>query len=133
MTPSRRSGQPVRERPFGSRLLGPAGQSPQALRLRVQLLLTAFLVVTNLVGAGLVFLIASVVVPVPQATPEMTLALAVGVPLYVVVALTIGLVAGTVMAVRALRWVYAEEPPAEAERIRRPVVVLIADEFHGFN
>ena len=118
MIPSDPPRTPVRSRPFGSRLLGPTGQSPRALRVRVQLLLTALLVVTNLVGAGLVFLIASVVVPVPRATPEMTLALAIGVPAYVVVALTVGVVVGTVMAVRALRWVYAEEPPDDEERTR---------------
>ena len=36
-------------------------------RVRVQVLLTGLLVVTNLVGAGVVFLISAVVIPVPEA------------------------------------------------------------------
>ncbi len=105
-------------RPFGSRLLGPAGQSTRALRVRVQLLLTALLVITNVVGAVLVLLISSVVVPRPAANDAMFLALAIGVPVYVVAALVVGVAAGTVTSLRALRWVYAEEPPDDAERTR---------------
>ena len=105
-------------RPFGSRLLGPAGQSTRALRVRVQLLLTALLVITNVVGAVLVLLISSVVVPRPAANDAMFLALAIGVPVYVVAALVVGVGAGTVTSLRALRWVYAEEPPDDAERTR---------------
>ena len=104
--------------PYGSRLLGPARQSPRALRVRVQVLLTATLVVTNLVGAGLVFLISAVVVPLPDATPETVLSLAIGVPVYVAFALTVGVGVGTTATVRSLRWIFDERPPDERERRR---------------
>jgi adenylate cyclase len=111
--------------PYGSRLLGRADQSPRAVRIRVQLLLTAMLVVTHLVGAGVVVLIATVVVPVPPANDAMLLATAVAVPVYVAVALAIGVVLGTVSTLRALRWLYADEPADEAAR-RRTLRVPLA-------
>ena len=63
-------------------------------------------------------MISSVVVPRPAANEAMFLALAIGVPVYVAAALVVGVAVGTVTSVRALRWVYAEEPPDDAERTR---------------
>ena len=104
--------------PYGSRLLGPAEQSPHRLRVRVQLLLTAMLVVTNVVGAALVFLISAVVVPLPEANRATVLSLAIGVPVYVAVALAIGVVVGTTGTVRSLRWILDDEEPDDRARRR---------------
>ena len=62
--------------PYGSRILGPADPSPGALRVRVQALLTATLVVTNVVGAGPVFVISALVAPLPDATRATVVSLA---------------------------------------------------------
>ena len=64
--------------PYGSWLLGSPGQSPRAVRIRVQLLLTALLLVTNLVGAGVVVVIATVVLPLPPASGSFCLPLTGG-------------------------------------------------------
>ncbi|WP_232678445.1 adenylate/guanylate cyclase domain-containing protein [Nocardioides sp. R-C-SC26] len=90
--------------PFGSRLLGPADQSPRALRVRVQLLLTALLITANLVGAGAVFVSSAIVIPAPDANRGTLLSLAIGVPTYVAFAVVVGAVFGTTTALRALRW-----------------------------
>ena len=107
-----------RSHPYGSRLLGPADQSPRALRVRVQLLLTALLVLTNLIGAGLVFLISAVVVPAEPPTRATVLALAIAVPVYVVAAVLAGALVGTVTTVRALRWTLDGSEPDDADRRR---------------
>src|ERR1700710_1271537 len=54
-------------RVYGSVLLGPAGQTARQLRIRIQVLLTVLLVGTNLIGAVLVFVLSSVVIPSPSA------------------------------------------------------------------
>ena len=82
-------------RPFGSWLLGGRDQSPRVLRLRVQTLLTALLVGTNVVGALLVVALTVLVMPGPRPSGEAMLAAAIAVPTYVVLAVAIGAVAGT--------------------------------------
>jgi adenylate cyclase len=125
-----RSSRGVRN-PYGSRVLGPADQSARALRVRVQLLLTASLVVTNVVGAGVVFVISALVVPLPDASRATVLSLAVGVPVYVAFALTVGVLVGTVATVRSLRWALEDRDPSEQERRRalRAPVRLTALQF----
>lgn len=120
------SPRPPRRRgsaPYGSRLLGPADQSPRATRVRVQLLLTAMLLLTNIIGAGLVFVISALVVPAPAPSSATVISLAIGVPVYVAVAVAIGASVGTVASLRALRWATTggdtEPDPASQERTLR--------------
>ena len=68
---------------YGSVLLGPAEQSPRQLRVRIQTLLTVLLVATNLIGAGIVFVLSTLVIPSPPLDDGSVLALAIGVPVYV--------------------------------------------------
>ena len=68
---------------YGSVLLGPAEQGTRRLRVRVQLLLTVLLVGTNLIGAGIVFVLSTLVIPSPTPNDDTVLALAIGVPVYV--------------------------------------------------
>src|SRR5690242_11177161 len=93
-----------RSRAFGSVLLGPPDQSPGALRIRVQLLLTLLLVGTNVIGAGIVVALTTLVIPGPQPDRHLWLALAVAVPAYVGLAVVVGLTWGTAASLRALRW-----------------------------
>jgi adenylate cyclase len=105
-------------RVYGSVLLGPAGQSARGLRIRIQVLLTVLLVGTNLIGAVLVFVLASLVIPSPSAERGTVLSLAIGVPAYVGVAIFVGATWGTAGSLRALRWAVEEHEPDEDERIR---------------
>lgn len=102
---------------YGSVLLGPADQGTRRLRVRVQLLLTVLLIGTNLVGAGIVLVLSTLVIPSPAPERDTVLALAIGVPVYVAVAIAIGAGWGTAGVLRALRWVYHDEAPTDAERL----------------
>ncbi|GGF44029.1 adenylate cyclase [Marmoricola endophyticus] len=102
--------------PFGSLLLGGSEQSPMQLRVRLQTLLTVLLSTTNAIGAGIVFVMATLVVPAPRASDATTLALAIAVPVYVVLAVGAGAVWGTRAGLRSLRWVIDQRRPDEAER-----------------
>lgn len=105
--------------PYGARILGRADQTPRAQRVRVQLLLTGLLLVTNLVGAGVVFLISAVLIPAPEANRQTVLTLAIAVPVYVVVAVVVGTVVGTTTTLRALRWTLQEGAvPDDRDRAR---------------
>jgi adenylate cyclase len=107
-----------RQRAFGSALLGPADQSRRALRVRVQVLLTVLLVGTNIIGAGIVSVLSTVVIPAPSPNRGTVLALAIGVPVYVGLAILAGMLWGTAGALRALRWATREEDPSDEERVR---------------
>ncbi len=101
---------------FESVLLGPSDQSPERLRVRVQVLLTAMLVSTNLVGAGVVVVLSTLVVPSSGLNRANGIALAIAVPVYVVFALVVGAVGATLTALRALRWANRGEEPTAQER-----------------
>ncbi len=107
---------PRRLAPFGARILGRSDQTPRALRIRVQLMLTALLVSTNLVGAVIVFVVSYFVIPSPAPTPETVLALAIAVPTYVAFAVAVGALIGTRTTLRALRWATSGREPNETER-----------------
>jgi adenylate cyclase len=86
------------------------------LRVRVQLILTWLLISTNVVGAGVVFVISALVVPAPRPTGATVLSLAIAVPVYVGLAVVVGATVGTATTLRALRWVLDERSPTEADR-----------------
>ncbi len=102
--------------PFGSRLLGPVDQRGPALRIRVQGLLTVTLVVANLIGAVVVVVLSTWVIPGPGPRGATVLLIVVGVPAYVVLALVVGVIAGTGGALRSLRWVLEQREPTPADR-----------------
>lgn len=107
-----------RNNPFGARVLGPREQSPRALRIRVQLLLTAVLLTTNLVGAVIVLVISAFVVPGPPPNSQSVVALAIAVPTYVVAAALAGTLWGTAATLRALRWATQDLTPEPGDRTR---------------
>ncbi|GAB3991110.1 adenylate/guanylate cyclase domain-containing protein [Nocardioides marmoraquaticus] len=101
---------------YGSVLLGPAEQRPRRLRVRIQLLLTVLLVSTNLIGAGVVFVLSALVIPGPAATVGTVVSLSIAVPVYIAVAVAIGVVVGTYGALRPLRWATRDEEPTQEQR-----------------
>ncbi len=104
--------------PFGSRLLGTTDQSGRAMRIRVQLLLTAMLVSTNVIGALVVVVISNFVVPSPAPSSRTLVALAIAVPVYVGVAVLVGASVGTATTLRALRWATSNREPGPDDRTR---------------
>ncbi|HVV24701.1 MAG TPA: adenylate/guanylate cyclase domain-containing protein [Pseudonocardiaceae bacterium] len=103
---------------FGSRLLGSADQPVPILRIRVQVLLTTLLIVTNVIGAAVVVGLLVVVIPGPRPTVRTLSAMAVAVPAYVLAGLVLGGWWGTRRAMRTLRWALAGQAPTSAERAR---------------
>ncbi|WP_323793153.1 HAMP domain-containing protein, partial [Nocardioides sp.] len=116
MDPARTAADRAKQEPFGSRLLGTAELSPRRLRVRVQLILTWLLVTTNLIGAGVVVVISSFVLPQPAPSDATVLSLAIAVPVYVLVAVVLGIAIGTASTLRALRWVTEDRSPTDTDR-----------------
>jgi len=106
----------ARPAPFGSRLLGSSNQSARTLRVRIQLLLTAMLVSTNVISAIVVVVISVFLVPARGPSGGMVLAMVIAVPVYVAAAVVVGATIGTTMSLRALRWATAEREPDADER-----------------
>ncbi|MFD4292479.1 adenylate/guanylate cyclase domain-containing protein [Rhodococcus sp. NPDC058505] len=102
--------------PLGSPILGDVDESPRIRRIRVQILLTTSLMLSNLIGALLVGLLFLVVIPGPALfTREFLIVNAVIAPLYVGVALMIGTAWGTTMGIRDLRWAVRGQVPTRRE------------------
>ena len=104
-------------RPLGSRLLGRTTDSNRVLRLRVQTLITSSVVLANLIGALVVIALVTVVIPGPSLfTHRLLLVNVIAVPVYLVGALGLGVVAGTLRSLRALRWSVEGREPTAADR-----------------
>jgi adenylate cyclase len=102
--------------PYGSGLLGPLDQDVAVLRRRVQSLLTAALIATNVIGALVVVGLAALLMPAPGMSGDLVRVTAVAVPVYVVSAVVAGTLWGTRGALRTLRWAAEGRRPTDAER-----------------
>lgn len=100
--------------PLGSRLLGSADESPRRRRIRVQVLLTAPLLVTNLIGALLAIVLIGFVVPGPHIlAAEFAWINFIAAPIIIGCVFLIGLLWGTGRLMRDLRWATDNRPPTE--------------------
>lgn len=103
---------------YGSWLLGPRQQSPRRLRVRIQVLLTAFLLSTHAIGALIVAVLANWVLPNTPTADGLQLALAIAIPVYVGFALVVGAIVATREILRTVRWFTRGTTPTLAERRR---------------
>lgn len=102
--------------PLGSALLGTVDESPRLRRVRVQTLLTFSLLLANLIGALLVSILFVAVIPGPSVfTGRFLFVNAILGPIYVVLALTVGAVWGTLSGTRDLRWAVQGRAPTRRE------------------
>ncbi|MBT0566182.1 adenylate/guanylate cyclase domain-containing protein [Williamsia sp. CHRR-6] len=103
---------------FGSVLLGSVTDSPRVTRIRVQILLTASIVVPNAIGAIVSVVLTTVGIPQPSVFGrEFWWINYVAVPVYIGASLLIGVVIGTSLGLRQLRWAIARrEPTAKQAR-----------------
>ncbi|MCJ0903122.1 adenylate/guanylate cyclase domain-containing protein [Rhodococcus sp. ARC_M6] len=100
--------------PLGSWLLGSTDENPRRRRIRVQLLLTAPLLITNLIGAGLAIILIGIVVPGPSIMrSEFALINFIAVPVFIVCVFIVGLLWGTKRLMHDLRWATEDTPPSE--------------------
>lgn len=108
---------PSPKSPLGSWLLGRENEGRTARRVRVQLLLTLFLVSANIIGIAIVVVLLLWVVPGPEVLQaKFRLPSMVGVPIYIVASLLVGLLWGTRKALKDLRWSRSGETPTARQR-----------------
>ncbi|MGV9677870.1 adenylate/guanylate cyclase domain-containing protein [Nocardia sp. NPDC003482] len=110
--------------PWGSRLLGPADEGSLRRRIRVQALLTAPLILGNVVGIAVAIVLIAFVLPGPSVlTWKLVLLNFVAAPVYIALALVAGLVWGTTWGLRTLRWaIDPDHVPTEREQIAATAV-----------
>lgn len=114
--------RPRLNRDYGLYVLGSADESPRVRRIRIQTLLTVSVLVANIFGAVVAAVLVSVGIPDPSVfQPGMWWVTGIVVPVYVVLAVIVGTLVGTVMVTRDLRWSIRQREPtyADARRARR--------------
>ncbi|WP_278314201.1 adenylate/guanylate cyclase domain-containing protein [Lolliginicoccus levis] len=100
----------------GSWILGDPAEHPRD-RLRIQVLLTALLLVANGVGVGSVIAFLALVVPGPMVLDARFAQLNfIAVPFYLIVAFLLGGLLATQRATRELRWAIDGQVPDEAQQ-----------------
>lgn len=114
---TRQSGRLPETPVYGSWLLGKSTESAGHRRVRIQVILTTFIMVINLAGMAVSLLLIAVAVPAPSIFRDAPAWLTYGVmPGYVVVALLIGTWWITGQTVNALRWAVEGRRPSIADQ-----------------
>lgn len=102
---------------YGSWLLGKPEENQQRRRIRIQIILTFLILVTNILGIGVSLLLNAVAIPVPSVFSDAPAWLTWGVvPAYMLVALLFGTAWITSHIVRSLRWAIEERTPTRADQ-----------------
>jgi class 3 adenylate cyclase len=102
---------------YGSWLLGRASESQQRRRVRIQIILTVFVVSANLIGIGIAALVVLVVFPTPSVfEPQVRWITWVVAPVYIVAALVIGVFWATHRVMNNVRWAIEERPPSRDDQ-----------------
>lgn len=101
---------------YGSWLLGRYDESTLIQRIRIQLILTVFVVAANLIGIGVVLLLVIVAIPDPNVFDAPIWLNFIVVPVYVSLAVLIGAIWGTRRIFKAVRWAIDERTPTKADQ-----------------
>src|SRR5271163_5186381 len=115
-TLTRQSGRLPETPAYGSWLLGRVSESQAHRRVRIQLILTVFILATNLIGIGVALLLLSIAFPSPSIFSDAPLWITFAVaPAYIAVALALGTYWITRRTITALRWAIEEREPTPAD------------------
>jgi adenylate cyclase len=102
---------------YGSWLLGKPEESQQRRRVRIQVILTFFILFTNILGIAVSLLLNAVAIPVPSVFTDAPAWLTWAVvPAYMLVALLFGTAWITSRTVGSLRWAIEERPPTRTDQ-----------------
>lgn len=113
---TRQSGRLPDTPAYGSWLLGRVSESQARRRVRIQLILTVFIVGANVIGIGVAALLLTIAFPTPSVFSDAPLWITFGVtPAYCVVALGLGILLITHRTIAALRWAIEEDAPTPAD------------------
>ncbi|HTM86062.1 MAG TPA: hypothetical protein VL179_14390, partial [Mycobacterium sp.] len=113
-----RQGSRINSTPeYGSWLLGRVSESQVRRRVRIQVILTVFIVAANVLGIGVTMLLVGLAFPVPSVFTDAPLWVTFGVaPAYIAFALVAGTFWITWRTVERLRWAIEERPPNRADQ-----------------
>jgi adenylate cyclase len=116
---TRQSGRLPETPEYGSWLLGKTSESQLRRRVRIQMILTLFILSANALGIGAVLLLVSVAFPVPSVFSDAPVWLTwVVCPSYIVLALLTGTFWITRRTVNALRWSIEERTPTHEDQLK---------------
>ena len=102
---------------YGSWLLGRPAESQSRRRVRIQIILTFFILFTNIMGIAVSLLLNTIAIPVPSVFSDAPAWLTFGVtPAYMLVALFFGTAWITSRTVRSLRWAIEERQPTSTDQ-----------------
>jgi adenylate cyclase len=97
---------------YGSWLLGRVGEPQRRRRIRIQIILTLFIVVANLIGIGVACLVIMVAFPTPSVfDSDAVWVTLVFNPIYIGAALVVGVFWATRRVIRNVRWAIEERTP----------------------
>ena len=117
-TVTRQSGRLPETPEYGSWLLGKSSESQLRRRVRIQVILTTFIVGANLIGIGVAILLVTVVFPVPSIFTDAPLWITFAVaPAYIALALIVGTLGITRRTVSALRWSIEGRTPTREDQL----------------
>ena len=110
---TRQSGRLAATPEYGSWLLGKVSESQQRRRVRIQVILTALVVVANLIGIAVASLVVTVAFPISSVfEPEVRWITFAVVPAYIAAALIIGVFWATRRVINNVRWAIEQRTPA---------------------
>src|SRR5271165_3959891 len=113
---TRQSGRLPETPAYGSWLLGRVSESQARRRVRIQIIITVFILATNLIGIGVATLLLTTAFPSPSIFSDAPLWITFGVtPAYIAVALALGTYLITRRLTMALRWAIEERQPTSAD------------------
>ena len=114
---TRQSGRLEETPVYGSWLLGKSTENPGRRRVRIQVILTMFIALINVIGIALAYVLIVVAIPDPDVFEDAPLVLVtVVLPAYVLVALVVGTWWITQQTVNALRWATEGAVPTLADQ-----------------
>jgi adenylate cyclase len=113
---TRQSGRLPETPAYGSWLLGRVSESQARRRVRIQLIISVFILASNLIGIGVAALLLTVAFPTPSIFGDAPLWITFAViPAYCAVALALGTFWITHRTIAALRWSIEEREPTPAD------------------
>jgi len=102
---------------FGSWVLGRVSESQRRRRVRIQLILTTFVVIANLIGIAVALLVVTITFPVPSIFDSRVWWITfIVTPAYIGSALVIGVIWATNRVIKNVRWSIEEREPTRADQ-----------------
>jgi class 3 adenylate cyclase len=116
-TVTRQSSRVAATPEFGSWLLGKVSESQRRRRVRIQVILTTFVILANLIGIGVATLVVTVAFPTPNVFEPNVWWITFGaVPAYIGAALIIGVFWATYRVMNNVRWSIEGTAPTPADQ-----------------